>query len=282
MRLGWLTRIILRLRGFPIGDGRPVTVLTSSGAGAPAPQLTRQPDGAELLKDVAPAGWIAERLWRGTRQTGTLVGCVIPEGFEAYARIFHPAEQYNASERSWSKVRWATVASWNGKVVHSQMEFSPIANLDPLRYDSPSWGTRPGDGALPEDECGHLLGVLKEFTATPERCYSGIWHGYAKLNNPFHLKWPTLEIPGADRKYFILRGPLDGVMSFYEWIWYQSPNLWWPEDRAWFVATEIDFNNTFVGGSAACIERVLAHPELEALPIAIDARVDAYGDTINV
>ena len=48
------------------------------------------------------------------------------------------------------------------------------------------------------------------------------------------------------------------------------------------VATEIDFNNTFVGGSAACIERVLAHPELEALPIAIDARVDAYGDTINV
>lgn len=282
MPLNWFQRLYLRLRGFPIGDGRSVTVLTSSGVGVPAPQLTRQPDGAELLKDVAPAKWIAERLWRGTRQTGTLVGCIIPEGFEAYARIFHPAEQYDAAERSRSKVSWATVASWNGKVIHPQMEFSSIANLDPLRYDDPSWGDRPDDGALPEDECRHLLGVLREFTTTPESCYSGIWHGYGRLNNPFHLKRPTLEIPGADRKYFIFRGPMDGVMSFYKWTWYQSPNLWWLEDRAWFVTTEIDFNNTFVGGSAACIERVLAHPELEALPIAIDARVDAYGDTINV
>ena len=282
MPLTRLAEIIRRLLGGPAAPYGPVAVLTSSGAGAPAPQLKRQPDGAELLKDVAPAGWIAERLWRGTRQTGTLVGCVIPEGFEAYARIFHPARQRNAAERSWSKVSWATVASWNGKVVHPQMEFRPIANLDPLRYDNPSWGTRPRNGRLPEDECRHLLGVLKEFTTTPERCYSGIWHGYAKLNNPIHLKWPTLDIPGAGREYFIFRGPLDGVMSFYEWLMDQSPNLWWPEDRAWFVATEIDFNNTFVGGSAACIERVLAHPELEALPIAIDARVDAYGDTINV
>ena len=177
---------------------------------------------------------------------------------------------------------WSTVASWNGKVVHPQMEFSPIANLDPLRYDDPPWGARPGDGVLPEDECRHLLGVLREFTTTPERCYSGIWHGWADFTNPFHLGWPTLEIPGAGREYFIFRGPVDGVMSFYEWLMDQSPNLWWPEDRAWFVATEIDFNSTFVGGSAACIERVLAHPELEALPIAIDARVDAFGDTINV
>lgn len=282
MPLNWLQRTLLRLRGFPVGDGRSVTVLTSWGVGAPAPQMEKQPDGAELLKDVAPANWIADRLWNVNRQTGTLVGCVIPEGFEAYARIFHPAKQYNAAERSWSKVRWATVASWNGKVVHPQMEFSPIANLDPLRYDDPSWGTRPGDGVLPEDECRHLLGALKEFTTTPDRCYSGIWHGWADFKNPFHLGWPTLEIPDADRKYFIFGGPLDGVMSFYKWIWNQSPNLWWPEDRAWFVATEVDFNNTFVGGSAACIERVLAHSELEALPIAIDARIDVLGDTINV
>ena len=47
------------------------------------------------------------------------------------------------------------------------------------------------------------------------------------------------------------------------------------------MATEIDDLETYVGGSAACIERVLAHPGLEALPIAIDARVDVYGDTVN-
>ena len=283
MPLNWFQRLYLRLRGFPIGDGRPVTVLTSSGAGAPAPQLKRQPDGAELLKDVAPAGWIAERLWRGTRQTGTLVGRIIPEGFEKYARIFHPAKQYNAAERSWSRVSWSTVASWNGRVVHPQMEFNPIANLDPLRYDSPSWGSRPSTGDLPENECRHLLGVLKEFTSTPERCYFAVWEGYGGLDDRLYKGAAKLDPPHLSRAYYIFRGPLDGVLSFYEWLFFhQSPNIWWPEDRAWCVATDIDFNSTFVGGSAACIERVLAHPELEALPIAIDARVDAYGDTINV
>ena len=132
MRLDWLTRIILRLRGRLAAPYGPVAVLTSSGAGAPAPQLKRQPDGAELLKDVAPASWIAERLQRSTRQTGTLVGCVIPEGFEAYARIFHPA-RYQSEDLDWHKVSWSTVASWSGKVVHPQMEFSPIANLGSLR-----------------------------------------------------------------------------------------------------------------------------------------------------
>ncbi len=283
MPLNRLARFIRRLIGGPSARYASSAVLTSSGMGVPAPQLKRQPDGAELLSDVAPAGWVAERLWRGTLQTGTLVGCVIPEGFEAYARIFHPAEQYNAAERSWSKVRWATVASWNGKVVHPQMGFSPIANLGPLRYDDPSWGSRPSTGELPEDECRHLLGVLREFTTTPERCYSGVWEGYGGIDARLYRGAAKLEPQRAGRAYYIFRGPLDGVLSFYEWSFiHQSPNLWWPEDRAWCVATEIDFNSTFVGGSAACIERVLAHPELEALPIAIDARVDAFGDTINV
>ena len=170
---------------------------------------------------------------------------------------------------------------WNGKVVHPQMNFSLLANLDRVRYDSPSWGSSPSVGSLPEDKCKRLAGVLGELTFTPERCYFGIWHGWADFSNPLHSKLPTLVIPNADREYFILRGPLGGVMSFFEWISDRSPNLWWPEDKSWFVATEIDFTTTFVGGSAACIQRVLAHPELEALPIALDARVDAFGDTVN-
>ena len=283
MPLNRLARFIRRLIGGPSARYASSAVLTASGVGAPPPPLLREPDGAELLKDVAPAGWIAERLWQRTRQTGTLVGRIIPEGFEAYARIFHPAKQYNAAERSWSKVSWATVASWNGKVVHPQMEFSPIANLDPLRYDDPSWGDRPEDGVLPEDECRHLLGVLKEFTSTPKRCYFAVWEGYGGFDDRLYRGAAKLDPPHLSRAYYIFRGPLDGVLSFYEWLFFhQSPNIWWPEDRAWCVATDIDFNNTFVGGSAACIERVLAHPELEALPIAIDARVDAFGDTINV
>ena len=128
-----------------------------------------------------------------------------------------------------------------------------------------------------------MVDVLSEFTSTPECCYFGVWEGYGGLDARLDRGAAKLESPHLDRAYYIFRGPLDGVMSFYEWsFFHRSPNIWWPEDRAWCVATEIDDQDTFVGGSAACIERVLAHPELEALPIAIDARVDAYGDTINV
>ena len=49
-----------------------------------------------------------------------------------------------------------------------------------------------------------------------------------------------------------------------------SPNLWWPDDRAWCVATEIDLAWTYVGGSGALISDVLASPSLEAQPAAPD------------
>ncbi len=40
----------------------------------------------------------------------------------------------------------------------------------------------------------------------------------------------------------------------------QSPQWWWPPDRSWFVATEIDDPCTYVAGPARLIERVEALP----------------------
>jgi hypothetical protein len=52
----------------------------------------------------------------------------------------------------------------------------------------------------------------------------------------------------------------------------QSPSLWWPDDRAWCVASEIDFCSTYVGGSPALIERVLGDDRLEAIPVRLEDR----------
>jgi hypothetical protein len=49
-----------------------------------------------------------------------------------------------------------------------------------------------------------------------------------------------------------------------------SPNLWWPDDRAWCVATEIDLAWTYLGGSTALISDVLSKPRLEAQPASPD------------
>jgi hypothetical protein len=44
-----------------------------------------------------------------------------------------------------------------------------------------------------------------------------------------------------------------------------SPNLWWPDDRAWFVATEIDHAWTYVAGSQQLLARLMADRRLEIL-----------------
>lgn len=64
-------------------------------------------------------------------------------------------------------------------------------------------------------------------------------------------------------------------------FWGYSPNVWWPEDRAWCVATDIDLYDTYVGGSVECVQAVLDHPDLEALPTSLDAKLDLGGGTVN-
>ena len=54
-------------------------------------------------------------------------------------------------------------------------------------------------------------------------------------------------------KYLLYSGPLSAVMAFLE-HWSHSPNLWWPEDRSWCVATDIDLPSSYIGCDARCLE----------------------------
>lgn len=58
--------------------------------------------------------------------------------------------------------------------------------------------------------------------------------------------------------------------------------MWWPDDRSWFVSTEVDFSWTYVGGTKACIDAVLAHPEVEALRARLSDRITIDGDMLNL
>lgn len=44
----------------------------------------------------------------------------------------------------------------------------------------------------------------------------------------------------------------------------EAPNLIWPADRSWFVVSEVDADSTLVGGSAELIEAIVESPALEA------------------
>jgi hypothetical protein len=61
----------------------------------------------------------------------------------------------------------------------------------------------------------------------------------------------------------------------------QSPNLWWPEDRAWFVTSEIDFAWTHVGRDNSLVEALVSDSRIEAFPVALTAKADASSDRLN-
>jgi hypothetical protein len=64
-------------------------------------------------------------------------------------------------------------------------------------------------------------------------------------------------------------------------LWPQSPNIFWPADRTWCVASEIDFDSTLVGGSARLIEAILNTPELDTWPVGPDDSLAYDADKIN-
>jgi hypothetical protein len=71
----------------------------------------------------------------------------------------------------------------------------------------------------------------------------------------------------------LYRGAIGDAAAFSRPPAMQSPNLWWPDDRAWCVASEIDFRSTYVGGSRALIDRVFDDERFEALPARLTDRV---------
>ncbi|MEO9007921.1 MAG: hypothetical protein ABI401_12490 [Candidatus Dormibacter sp.] len=84
-----------------------------------------------------------------------------------------------------------------------------------------------------------------------------------------------MKLPARD--YLLFNGSIAQTLG-----WQDGPNLWWPEDRAWCVASEIDFSYTYVGGSKELVEEILRHPDLEALPATVNDGITYNSDKVNI
>jgi hypothetical protein len=192
---------------------------------------------------VTPAGWIAERL----HPFGQDVGSVVPTGFAAYARI------RNGDDRS---------------------------------------------GELGRNKAGAVVGILSTHASAQDHCWFCLWDGYGSLHPggtasfvvarpPFarvrrgfrrlqlwwsrprvsHLRdWPRVRLPHRD--YLLFRGSIGEAVG-----WQDGPNLWWPDDRAWCIASEIDLPHTYIGGSTELVADLIAHPGLHASPATVNDRI---------
>jgi hypothetical protein len=238
------------------------------------------------LSDVRPAAWIAPRLHGFCVDTGS----VVPEGFDAYCRIFHPLRR---SEPGAASRTWAEVAAQNGRIVHPEMQIHmvshPVGSV-PEVYDLNDYLNELAWGELPLPERTILVDVLRSFTTTPDQCWFCVWEGFGGLD--FNGLSERVRLP--ERNYVLYAGPIEIALATLDtgpaefakdptmqpWDTH-SPNLWWPEDRAWFVATEIDHAWSYVGGSEELIASLLITDGLEALPAHLSDDPFVDGDSIN-
>lgn len=265
-------------------------------------------DRVTLTGEVGAGEWIRGRLTGWEKATG-----VIPTGFAAYARILHPVPvdpvETAPGKYTQQYCSWSEIAEKTGRIIHPAVQFSALIGASqPGKTSSDEWDdAAPSEGNLPPRETAALCDIAARHTSTPQDAYFAVWEGWGQLNGgsvafgidergrpwqrriPPLLSYrerrvPRLELP--DRSYHLFRGPLDAIealsqMEEGDHSW-QVPSLWWPADRAWCVASEIDFDSTLVGGSAALIAEVLASPDLEALPLDPDTDLTWTGDRINV
>lgn len=98
------------------------------------------------------------------------------------------------------------------------------------------------------------------------------------------LNAPRLSLPG--RNHLLFTGPLLTALDMGDQVtddWFdpQSPNLLWPADRSWCVASEIDVDSTLVAGPVEMVEAVLAASALEAWAVHEDDDLSAFADHLN-
>jgi hypothetical protein len=251
--------------------------------------------------DTSQADWIAERLHPFAHD----VGSVVPGCFDSFARILHPAYRTSASDNT--KVRWAEVAAWSGRIMHPEVQFHAIANPVEAAVSPAPWNRDPLSGSLDADEAAVLLEILARHTDSSESCWFCLWDGWgwerravlvrkrgwsrsarrARPTKPrlvsdpvprYVRDGPRVTLP--QRNYLLYSGPISSALAFLE-SEQQTPSLWWPGDRSWCVASEIDFCWTYVGGTFALIEELLTDARIEALPATIADHFTRDSDEIN-
>lgn len=230
-------------------------------------------DDVTVVDDASVADWIQPSLLEWGHQ-GTPTCSIVPTGYESYARIFHAIE---LEESRWTS--WTDVAARTGREVHAGMQWETISHPEDASGSVPCC---PMEGSPPRWQAEVLAEVLRRNTSTPDVCWMAVWEGYGDIPRPDS---PRLRLPGRD--YILLRGPLEAAtrplweIVDHGWGRYQSPNLWWPDDRAWVVGTEIDFAWTYVGGTAECVEAIVRNERLEAFQVSEEDRADIHGDELN-
>jgi hypothetical protein len=215
---------------------------------------------------VDEADWMAERLLAPDEG---VVASIVPGGFDAYVRLLHPIGA--GTNPDGIRLRWSEVATWSGQTLHRDSQFHAIAVSPDESEQPPPWhSAKPPQGSLDPEDAVVLIDVLGRHTGTPTRCWFCIWDGYGWGATPVGPDPIPAEVRAGPRvrhpwrDYFLYSGPIDAALAFLDNEG-QTPNLFWPDDRAWCVASDIDLSSTYVGGSRQLAAELVEDGRIEAL-----------------
>jgi hypothetical protein len=150
-------------------------------------------------------------------------------------------------------------------------------------------------------------------TSTAGRAWFAVWEGHGFANATTHVAWrgpldeatraaldlersrlraederrngairaalrevPRFALP--HRVYHLLAGPVTAAARLQEpgapdrW---RRPELWWPDDRCWFVATDVDFWSVFVGGDHDLVAELADRVPTDAEIVPLDQPLEA-------
>jgi hypothetical protein len=246
--------------------GRGVTVRLHGGTEVTVPRrhlellppghpLTPEPDGGH-------AAWWLHQLddWG---PEGVPVSAFVPASLPAVCQVLHP---WFGSDGE--PIRWHTLADDPGVAELGKRSQTRDGLVHAFATQS---GLGGNAGELDAVTAAGLVDVLGRSTTTPDDVFVAVWEGWGDV--------PPQRFPGAarlntpSRGHFLLRGPLTGVLVSVTASGFDRPTagLWWPADLAWFVATEIDLEWTFVAGDTELVERLLDDERLEVIRTTFDA-----------
>ena len=218
--------------------------------------------------EIGIADWLVNSIYPFENH---VAGSVMPPNYEAYARILHPASTDSGN------VTWKEIAKWSGRVYHPAMQFETIATPVLGRILSP----RPWNGQvpnyLPRDQVKALAQLLSPFTETSNKMWYLVWEGHGDLPRSSQF---TVEF--SHRHYYLFRGDIDDIRDREIPEHHREPpDYWFPEDKSWCVATDIDLYWTYVGGSRKCIDAILRCQDLESVPAELTHGLTVESDIVN-
>jgi hypothetical protein len=268
------------------------------------------------LTETAAAGWLADEM----KDFGGCAGDLVPRRFPVYVRVLHRPDQGRpdrATPPSWAELarrrgtvihaaaQFELVAGWDAESIG--------VGGDPAREAQPLLGT------LDPLTLPRLVDRLRPHTQTEDSCWLALWDGYGespaawgaypRFALPGRSYWlfhaPLAEVDQTSVEFHVAgmeeRSTEPGGLALtmlpardttiddqVVWVrqtraegFVQSPNLWWPADHAWFVASEIDYDSTIIAGSEAMAHDLLADPDIECLVVSPDTSLRANADVVN-